>query len=109
MSTTPLQSTSAKTPRAERTQQRILDAAGQGFAANGYAKTTVEDVASRAGVSKALVHHHFGTKERILEAVCNQAPKPWQRVRTPLSRTESSFRKAVSCRSTATPTIGSAP
>jgi AcrR family transcriptional regulator len=80
MSSTPLQSASAKTPRAERTQQRILDAAGQCFAANGYARTTVEDVASRAGVSKGLVHHHFGTKERILEAVLERTLARWEEV-----------------------------
>jgi AcrR family transcriptional regulator len=70
----------ARTPRAERSRQRILDAAGQCFAASGYAKTTVEEVASRAGVSKGLVHHHFGTKERILEAVVERTLAKWDAV-----------------------------
>jgi AcrR family transcriptional regulator len=70
----------SSTPRAERSRQRILDAAGQCFAASGYARTTVEEVASRAGVSKGLVHHHFGTKERILEAVLERTLDRWEAV-----------------------------
>lgn len=70
----------ARTPRAERSRQRILDAAGQCFATSGYSKTTVEDMASRAGVSKGLVHHHFGTKDRILEAVVERTLAKWDEV-----------------------------
>jgi AcrR family transcriptional regulator len=77
VSSTPVQPTPGRSPRAERTRQRILDAAGQCFAASGYAKTTVEEVASRAGVSKGLVHHHFGTKARILEAVLERTLAKW--------------------------------
>ena len=77
MSSAPPTPSPARTPRAERSRQRILDAAGQCFAASGYAKTTIEEVASRAGVSKGLVHHHFGTKERILEAVVERTLAKW--------------------------------
>jgi len=63
--------------RAERTQQRILDAAAQSFAAAGYAKTTVEAIAARAGVSKALVYHHFRGKEAIHEAVLKRTLDDW--------------------------------
>jgi AcrR family transcriptional regulator len=80
MSSNPPTLAPARTPRAERSRQRILDAAGQCFAASGYAKTTVEEVASRAGVSKGLVHHHFGTKERILEAVVERTLAKWDAV-----------------------------
>jgi AcrR family transcriptional regulator len=70
-------STPALTPRKERTRRRILDAAGQCFAARGYAKTTVEEIASRAGVSKALVYHHFSGKEEILDAVLERTLDAW--------------------------------
>jgi len=63
--------------RSQRTKQRILDAAGQCFAANGFAKTTVERIASEAGVSKGLVYHHFGGKEAILEAVLARTLSDW--------------------------------
>jgi len=66
-----------RTRRSERTRGRILVAAGECFAARGFAKTTVEELAERAGVSKALVYHHFKTKERILDAVLERTLADW--------------------------------
>lgn len=71
------QASPARSPRSERTRQRILDAAGQAFAESGYARTTVEGVAARAGVSKALVYHHFRGKEAIHEAVLARTLEDW--------------------------------
>ena len=65
------------TPRKERTRRRILDAAGQCFASRGYAKTTVEEIASGAGVSKALVYQHFPGKEGILDSVLERTLADW--------------------------------
>ncbi|UCE85996.1 MAG: TetR/AcrR family transcriptional regulator [Deltaproteobacteria bacterium] len=67
----------ARSERAERTRQRILDAAGQSLAASGWAKTTVEAIAARAGVSKGIVYHHFRGKEQILEAVLERTLAEW--------------------------------
>lgn len=66
--------------RAERTRQRIVEAAAQCFASAGYAKTTVEELALKAGVSKGLVYHHFGDKEGVLEAVLDRTLADWDRV-----------------------------
>ena len=38
------------------------------FAAEGFARTTVRAIAAEAGVSPALVIHHFGSKEGLREA-----------------------------------------
>jgi AcrR family transcriptional regulator len=67
----------ARSGRSERTRQRLLDAAGYCFAAAGYAKTTVEEIALKAGVSKGLVYHHFHGKEQILEAVLERTLADW--------------------------------
>ena len=77
MSTTAPQAPPARSERAERTRQRILDAAGHCFAGSGYAKTTVEEIAVQAGVSKGLVYHHFRGKEQILEAVLERTLADW--------------------------------
>lgn len=37
------------------------------FAIQGYHATTLGDIGSRAGYSRALVHHYFGTKEALAE------------------------------------------
>jgi AcrR family transcriptional regulator len=49
---------------------RIRDAALAAFADAGFAATSVRAVAERAGVSPALVMHHFGSKEG-LRAACD--------------------------------------
>jgi AcrR family transcriptional regulator len=55
-------------PGAEDTRGRILEAARSAFGERGYDGATVRDVAARAGVDPALVHHYFGTKQRLFIA-----------------------------------------
>lgn len=50
----------------EVSRRKILMAAFELFANSGYAQTTVDRIASRAGVSKGLIYHYFGSKEEIL-------------------------------------------
>jgi AcrR family transcriptional regulator len=47
----------------------IIDAAFEEFAAKGYAEARLDDVASRAGISKGLVYVYFKTKEELFKAV----------------------------------------
>ncbi|WP_420112448.1 TetR/AcrR family transcriptional regulator [Pseudactinotalea sp.] len=47
---------------------RVRDAALALFATHGYAGTSVRAVAARAGVSSALVAHHFGSKSELRRA-----------------------------------------
>ena len=46
---------------------RILASALDRFAAHGYDSATMRDIAHHAGVSTALVTHHFGTKQALRE------------------------------------------
>lgn len=48
-------------------EQRILDAAAELFVHYGYGKTTVDDIASRAGISKGAVYLHFRSKDELLD------------------------------------------
>jgi TetR/AcrR family acrAB operon transcriptional repressor len=68
------------TRRAERTRQRILVAAGECFAAQGFSRATVEAIAAGAGVSKGIVYRHFRGKELILEALLERTLAEWSRV-----------------------------
>jgi AcrR family transcriptional regulator len=47
----------------------LREAALRLFAERGYAGTSVRDVAAAAGVSPALLFHHYGSKEGLREAV----------------------------------------
>jgi AcrR family transcriptional regulator len=50
------------------TRDRILTSARELFARNGIANTSIRAVAAAAGVDSALVHHYFGTKEKLFAA-----------------------------------------
>jgi AcrR family transcriptional regulator len=65
-------------PRDERgvLRARILTAARQEFATNGWAGTTIRAVAQAADVDPALVYHYFGSKERLLDAATDP-PAKW--------------------------------
>lgn len=55
--------------RGAATRARILDAAREVIAADGYAATSTRAVAERAGVNLSLVHYHFGRRGGLLLAV----------------------------------------
>src|SRR4029077_4439918 len=50
------------------TREKILDNARELFARNGIKNTSIRAVAAAAGVDSALVHHYFGTKEKLFAA-----------------------------------------
>ena len=50
------------------TRERILASARELFARNGIGNTSIRAVATAAGVDSALVHHYFGTKEKLFAA-----------------------------------------
>jgi AcrR family transcriptional regulator len=50
------------------TREAILDAARKRFAGHGYDGATIRGIAADAGVDPALVHHFYGTKERLFAA-----------------------------------------
>lgn len=50
------------------TREAILDAARARFAEHGYDGATIRGIAASAGVDPALVHHFYGSKERLFTA-----------------------------------------
>jgi TetR/AcrR family transcriptional regulator len=46
----------------DATRAAILEAAEEVFVAKGFGNTALSQIASRAGVTKSLIHHHFGSK-----------------------------------------------
>jgi AcrR family transcriptional regulator len=53
----------------EETRRDILDAAEELFAERGFAAASMREIARRARTSQALLHHHFGTKANLYDAV----------------------------------------
>jgi AcrR family transcriptional regulator len=58
--------------RAERREQ-VLTAATKAFARNGFAATSLDDVAAQAGVSRAILYRHFESKTDLYRAVLDRA------------------------------------
>lgn len=54
---------------ASATRERILSASMELFAEQGYAGTSIRDIAARLGMTKASLYYHFSAKEEILDAL----------------------------------------
>ncbi|MDH6129517.1 TetR/AcrR family transcriptional regulator [Kitasatospora sp. GP82] len=67
--------------RALRTRERVLDAAAEEFATQGYANTTLLTVAGRIGMSKGAMYGHFTSKEQLAAALVQQAEETWRQLR----------------------------
>ena len=94
--------------RSELRRERIVEAARQCFASDGFAKTTVEAIASGAGVSNGLLYKHFRGKEHLFQEVVTGVVRDWVRAfvpgsdepLTPSEKLEAMFRRSVAfCRS----------
>lgn len=55
------------------TKTRILDAAFRFLATRGYGALTSREVAKEAGVNHALINYYFGSKDRLVIAVLDEA------------------------------------
>jgi TetR/AcrR family transcriptional repressor of mexJK operon len=60
-------------PRSVRKRGAILDAATTLFLRNGYAGTSMDEIAALAKVSKQTVYKHFADKERLFSAIVTAA------------------------------------
>ena len=58
----------SKAPK-KKTAEKILEAADELLAEQGYGAASVGAIAKRAGVNKALVFYHFESKEALFERV----------------------------------------
>jgi len=57
------------TPGTDEKRERILKAAEQLFATQGYANTTLEQIVRELGVSKPFVYYYFRNKQEIFETL----------------------------------------
>ncbi len=55
--------------RRTATRGAIIAAAFDAFGSGGYVNVSVDQIASRAGVAKGAIYHHFSSKDVLFEAV----------------------------------------
>ena len=58
--------------RGQGTEKDILDAAEQVFARVGFPGARTQEIAAAAGVTKAMIHYYFDSKERLYRAVLDR-------------------------------------
>ncbi|MFN8217068.1 MAG: TetR/AcrR family transcriptional regulator [Solirubrobacterales bacterium] len=80
--------TASGEPRARR-EQEILDAAVDTFHAKGYAATSVDDIASAAGILKGSLYYYIDSKEDLLWLIVQEVHHDVAKLmKTALARTE---------------------
>ena len=68
------------------TRKRILAAAGEEFGAHGFAATTVDRIARRARVNKAMIYYHFPNKRALYACIIRDVFGPiTERVRASMA------------------------
>jgi AcrR family transcriptional regulator len=79
--------TGALEPSERTTKERIVAAAVDLFAAQGFDATSVSQVVTRAGVAKGGLYHHFASKDDLLFEVYRElVERQWQGVQAVLSQ-----------------------
>ncbi len=58
-----------ETKKSKSTEERLLKAAAREFSAHGLAGARVDRIAAAAGVNKAMLYYHFGSKEKLYREV----------------------------------------
>jgi TetR/AcrR family transcriptional regulator len=64
----------------ERNREKILQAAEEEFALNGYKGATIQNIAERAGLPKSNVLYYFSNKTRMYSAMFDDILGRWNKV-----------------------------
>jgi AcrR family transcriptional regulator len=57
--------------RSEDTRRRIVSAVRELLAEGTFHESTVEEVADRAGIARATLYQHFGSRLELVDAICD--------------------------------------
>jgi TetR/AcrR family transcriptional regulator, cholesterol catabolism regulator len=73
--------------KSERTRQRILDAAAEVLAEQGYAGARLTDIAGRAGMQAGSLYYHFASREELVGEILRLGIETsWDLVATAVGR-----------------------
>lgn len=55
--------------KSEDLETKIIEAAKELFIENGFAETSMSDIATKVGINRPGVHYYFRTKDKMFQAV----------------------------------------
>lgn len=61
----------------QASREKIILAAFTLFADRGFARTSVQDIAREAGISKGLIYHYYQSKEQVLQGIFAYLKTEW--------------------------------
>ena len=64
--------TGRRAQKMEENRARLIAAARQAFAAQGYAAASMDEITAAAGLTRGALYHSFGDKKGLLQAVIDQ-------------------------------------
>ena len=67
-----------KDGRKAATQDRILQSSMELFAARGFDRTSISQIAAKSGVSRATIFWHFGNKATLFQETCRHFLVPFR-------------------------------
>src|SRR5213082_579572 len=71
MATSRAYRTRQRPQRAQQTRERITSAVRELLAEGTFHESTVEEVADRAGIARATLYQHFGSRLELVDAICD--------------------------------------
>jgi TetR/AcrR family transcriptional repressor of mexJK operon len=80
---------------AELLHGRILDAAAELFTKHGYGETSIDAIATHAGIGKLTLYRRFGNKETLFQAVVVRLSEKWRAEVSRASESEGSLSEAL--------------
>ncbi|MFD5874698.1 TetR family transcriptional regulator [Streptomyces sp. NPDC060322] len=85
----------AKQERARRTREKVLTAAAEVFASQGYSRATVNAVAERIGMTKGALYGHFPSKKSLAGALIEESRQTWTSLQSEYDTPGSDARKVL--------------
>ena len=61
--------------KSKNTEQKIFDAATELFLEKGVDRTSVREIANKAGINLALMNYYFRSKENLFDAIFSMQVK----------------------------------
>ncbi len=71
------------TCRSDRVRSLVLEAGAKLFSRRGFAGTSFRNLSAESGISVGLIQYHFGTKEKLYEAVREHVFSEYLRAQRP--------------------------